>query len=189
MKIICPKYDEDLFETPDVPYFYLVGPVLGGGDWQLDMCHALKERTDECYIVTPTRWTHEHSLSQYFVGTENASYPHQTSWEQKYIEHALQRRRSCLVCFLAAEDVLNRRHDGRPYGIDTFGELNYFRGKMENLPPAERTSFPLVIGGSSGFPHTNTLKKNLSYSYGQPFPFYGSISVTADRAIEMVFKS
>lgn len=184
MQIIRPKHD---FPVGTLPYFYLVGPVLGAGDWQHTMCRALEQVVDDCIIATPTRWNDSHPLASRFVGTMG-TYESQTHWEQAYIERALIGPMSCVVSYLAAEDPRNPRTDGKPFGIDTYGEMNYFRGRLEGSGPHSRSQFRLALGVHPNYPYWKTLKKNLDYSYGGAFPYSESISRLAEEAKRMVEK-
>ncbi len=187
MHIIRPKHHFDI-RLGEIPYFYLIGPVLGGGDWQHEMCLALERVVGECVIAVPNRWTDDHPLAQYFVGNVSDEYESQTHWEQLYIEHAIRSTKACLVAYLAGESVANPRSDGKPYGIDTYGEMNYFRGRMESWGPRTRKLFPLVLGVDERYPYWKTLKKNIDHSYGGEYPYSSSVRALSIHAMEMVFR-
>ncbi len=181
MLIVTPKHDVDLCTTP-APYFYLIGPVRGGGDWQYHMCLALERHVGECIIASPCRWTHDHPLKRHFGGTLGA-YERQTDWEQVYIAHAHKRLRGCLVCWLPTESETDPRTDGGPYGRDTYGELGYFRGLLES-----RRGLPLVLGGSLNFAGLSVIRRNFDHTYWGEFPFYTSMTNIAKAAAEIALR-
>lgn len=187
--IIRPKHH---FAIPEgIPYFYLIGPVRGGGDWQHQMCLALARCVGECAIATPTRWQDSHPLAHYFVGAPSPRYERQRFWEDELIELAQTRPRSCLVVYLPEEDQANPRakQDG-PYGRDTYREIGRFRGLMEGMGPRKRKKFPLAFGGSPNFSGINLLQHDIIVGTGNlQFPFRTSISATADQAMAVVFRT
>ncbi len=181
MLILRPKHDSPLFESLSVPFFYLIGPVQGGGDWQHQMCLALSRNVGECIIATPCRWNDSHPLQQFFHGELDA-YERQTDWEQVYIEIALTYARSCLVAWLPEESATSPRKDGSPYGRDTYGELGYFRGRMEGLPARKKRFFPLALGAENKFPGLTVIRRNFRKAYNGEFPIHSSIAEVAKHA-------
>ncbi len=186
--VLLPKRDDHGALDTTLPFFYLAGPVRGGGDWQAHMCQILNNVVGECIIAVPCRWEKTHPLKRAFIGNIDPRYKKQTEWEQFFIEKALTRPRSCVICWLEEESQTHPRTDGGPYGRDTYGELGYFRGLMEGVSSFFRHTFPLVLGGSEAFPGLSVIKCNFNYTYGSDFPFATSMEEVATRARGFVLK-
>jgi len=179
MQILRPKYDIDLDQVL-LPFFYLIGPVLGGGDWQIKMSLGLRKHVGNCIVAVSCRWNDAHKLSNKFVGVQGP-YERQLMWEQVYIRHALERSRSCAVCWLSAESKVSPRNDGNPYGIDTIGEMGRFQGRLEH-----DRGLRVVAGVETGFPRLSVIVPNWDDAYGKSFPFHTSIEDTARAAATLV---
>lgn len=177
MNIILPKHYVDARELSKLPFFYLIGPVLGGGDWQVQMFLELWKIVGECFVAIPCRWDKSHQLRVHFAG-KTGPYKRQLEWEQCYIQLALTRKRSCSVCWLAEESLAHRRLDGNPYGRDTYGEPGYFRGLLRY-----DRGLKIVIGAESGFPGLDVIRRNFDDTYKKTFPFEDSIAATAAAAV------
>lgn len=178
MHIILPKYDVAESELKKLPLFFLVGPIKGGGDWQVRMFIELRKLVGQCHIAIPCRWDESHALHSYSVG-RLGNYAHQLEWEQKHIEHALTNGRSCVVAWLPEESKTNPRQDGNPYARDTIGEVEYFRGLLRY-----DRGLKLVMGGELGFPGLSVIRRNFDYTKKGVFPFYDSVAATATAAVK-----
>ncbi len=167
-------------EHSALPFFYLIGPVLGGGDWQAEMCRLLFQHLGPCIIAVPCRWKNAHPLHAYFVSAQD-TYERQLEWEQKYIQEALTRKQSCAICWLPCESKTAPRNDGNPYGRDTLGEMGYFRGLLRY-----NRDLPIVVGGDPDFHAASVMMRNFDYTYKRPFPFATSMKEVVTAAIARV---
>jgi len=86
MSVILPKTLIRSDEVVSQPFFFLAGPVLGGGDWQHTMYQALAERLGEDNFVAaiPCRYENNHPLvARQLSGGEFFS--RQLLWERHYL--------------------------------------------------------------------------------------------------------
>ena len=62
VQVILPKQDGDAVLKQDkaLPFVFLIGPVLGGGDWQLYMLRELAEHIPSFVAAVPCRWQSHH---------------------------------------------------------------------------------------------------------------------------------
>lgn len=178
MHIILPKHDVSENELKKLPLFFLIGPIKGGGDWQVRMFIELRKTVGPCHVAIPCRWNEKHALHQYSVG-KLGTYARQLEWEQRYIERAFTNKRSCVVAWLPEESKTNSRQDGNPYARDTIGEIEYFRGLLRY-----DRGLMLVMGGELGFPGLDVIRCNFDYTKKDVFPFYDSIAATAAAAVK-----
>ena len=130
MKIILPKELVEIFDYKTVPIFFLAGPVLGGGDWQQEMCLEIKRQLGERDFIAavPCRYGQTHFLRNFKVSGKTGVFEHQLDWERLYLH--LASRYGCIVFWLPEESKMNPRSDGLPYAMDTRGELGEWRGQL-----------------------------------------------------------
>jgi hypothetical protein len=163
------------------PLFFLLGPVLGGGDWQRKCCELLFQNVGDCWIVNPCRYESGHPLFKHRAtkGTvDNDS--HQLDWERLYL--ALANQTGCIIAWLPNESKTHPRTDGEPYACDTRGELGEWRGRM-----IFSEIRPLVLGADPGFPGLKNITRNFQLAFSDPtFPIYSTLEETVDAAIAMV---
>ncbi len=179
MNILLPKHDVKVALSSDEhAFFYLIGPVLGGGDWQRIMCQRLALAIGDCTIAVPCRWGTQHTLAPHFVGTYGV-YECQTDWEDRYIELALAVKCGGVICWLGEESLVNPRNDGEPYGRDTYGEMGYLRGLLKY-----NRGLPIIVGASPHFHGLSTIRRNYHNTLGYAFPFYE----TMEEVVEVVKK-
>lgn len=92
-------------DLENIPMFYLMGPVLGGDNWQTLACHKLLEQVggQEFAIIVPNRWSENHILKRYFLRDHSVS-TSQTSWERNGLYLTGRGARSgCIICWLPEE--------------------------------------------------------------------------------------
>jgi len=185
MSVILPKTLIRSDEVVSQPFFFLAGPVLGGGDWQHTMYQALAERLGEDNFVAaiPCRYENNHPLvARQLSGGEFFS--RQLLWERHYLAVAAQSPclRSCIVFWLPCESKTCPRTDGQSYARDTRGELGEWRGRMMH-----DKAIRLVIGAEPDFPGLNQIQENFKRALGVPsFTIYNSIPEVVQRASEIV---
>lgn len=143
MQIIVPKRYPAL--TPYDVLVFLIGPVIGGGDWQAKFITSFEEVRKKIWthsftemflprikFVVPCRWGSDHSLAEYFVtayGTVPESAPYivqrQTRWEREFLGKVLDGNdEGLVVCGLFLEDKNKPKpKEEGPYARDTYGEL------------------------------------------------------------------
>lgn len=158
MLILRPKVHTPIYHR--TPFFYLAGPILGGGDWHTRACQYLAEKVVDPLIDVPTRWPDDHPLSDYFLQKRPLEET-QLEWERRYMKNATnhQAMHRCLVFWIPREDPQNPRNDGSPYARDTYGELGEWRGRL-----IHDTNLPIVVGIEPGFPGRDVIKRNFEYA-------------------------
>jgi hypothetical protein len=190
--VILPKYNADavLDKREDVPFVFLIGPVLGGGDWQLSMMEVLTKHVGVCIVAIPCRWdeSHQQEYGYTIVGTPD-KYPRQLAWEIYYRKKALTRKKSCKICWLGKESAERPRADGQPYSRDTQRELGELCGHYRY-----NRGLKFVIGGDPLFPgfdvhercFTDVQQSSIS-STGTvtipPYTFYREMEETVKAAL------
>jgi hypothetical protein len=183
MRILLPKIHVRLTEI-DGPLFFLMGPILGGGDWQTKAClHLLGTYLPGFTVVVPCRWKADHPLSQYFIEGEQMV-GSQVQWERYWLSEAgTLKRKGCIIAWLPCEDPTHPSDDGQPYARDTYGELGEWRGHLYHSP---RHHFSL--GMEPEFPGGGVIRKNFDLSLGSdsaPFLISPTLETTISRAIEI----
>lgn len=157
MRMLLPK--EGLVCTREMlslPLFFLAGPVLGGGDWQAKMARLLEKQFGPCIIVNPCRYTSDHPLYERKLNGLPDHYPNQTLWERHYMEQAAEKwPNGCLIFWLATESQESPRTDGKPYAMDTRGEIGEWRGRFMH-----NNRLRVVLGGDEHFPGLRTIERN-----------------------------
>ena len=168
------------------PLFFLAGPILGGGDWHSRMTEMLAERVGVCFIVNPSRYTPDHPHYQYKLPGEEDAFPNQTLWERYYIEEAATGMRGshgCLIFWLATESKESPRTDGKPYAMDTRGEIGEWRGRFMHY---ERLRLPvrIVMGADPDFPGLRTIQRN-NDAATRCLPIHQSMEAVVEKAARL----
>lgn len=176
MKTILPLgYSEC---DPDVPLFFLAGPVQGAVDWHTVFCRELQSQMGdrEFYVAIPKRY---HKKDGCLV-VSNQDKPTtfwdtQNAWERHFMENSS--KNGCLIFWLPAEDRECPRDDGNPYAMTTRGEIGEWRGRY-----MYDKSIQMVVGAENSFKGLRTIHENfLAIDYN--FPIYNSIKDTVHAAI------
>ncbi len=188
MRIICPKVMPRTEIDRDVPVFFIAGPVLGGGDWQAEMCRIFHRLIGdkEFYIACPCRWTSDHSLSEHFVPGSTDQFSSQTFWERHWLDRAGKYlgKRGCVLFWLAEESREHPRLDDQPYARDTYSELGEWRGRMMCTLGTRA-----VVGAEPNFPGLSVIQKNFDSALQLPkFPIYSTMEETAQAAINVALR-
>jgi hypothetical protein len=189
MYIITPNKRVNLksHRHQNAPLFFLGGPILGGGDWQAEMCRIIDAKLKRDWIaVVPCRWSTDHSLHEHIAEVPDA-FNRQLDYEVHYLELAgVIRGKSAILFWVEREDVHNPRKDGKQYARDTLGEINRWSGRF-----IENPSLRFVIGVDPGYADQegmDIIKRNLEIGTRGKFPFYKSMEETADAAIAMALQ-
>jgi hypothetical protein len=164
------------------PWFFLAGPVLGGDDWQMDCLKELEKQMSpfNFNVAIPTRYESDTPIfKSRVIGDEN-SFERQTDWERYYLNLASGSGgvRGCIIFWLPCEKFSDRRMDGKPYAMDTRGELGEWRGQM-----IHNKRINLVVGSDGQFPGLRTIKRNFDQALKCDFPIYNTLSDTVAAAI------
>ena len=179
MKIVTPKR-----YIPISPFSFLIflaGPVQGGGDWQRNFIehfinvsvprkwtNSFTERVlPYVRFIVPCRWDETHPLAEYFV-TVYEDFPApssdlrntQTCWEIHYLNQIISDGNGIIVFGLFPEDGKNRRADGRPYAMDTFGEI----GRWVTTAQFKEKDC-VILGCHQDFVGLQTIHKNLRLQF------------------------
>ncbi len=178
MKIVLPKDHVGLSEYGDFPIFFLAGPVLGGGDWQYEMCGEIRSQLGErdFLVAIPQRYGQNHFLRNFRVSGKTGVYERQLDWERHYLH--LAGTHGCIIFWLPEESVEHPRNDGLPYAMDTRGELGEWRGQL-----MYNHFLRIVIGGEKNFPGLDGVVRNFKSAIHPDFPIYENMRALASAAI------
>lgn len=185
MKIILPKTSPLI--NRKLPFFFLAGPVLGGGGWQTEMCLALqKEVRDKLnfldfYVAVPCRWESNAELSRFFLNIPT-TFKSQTVWERRTMKESAQGNNGCLIFWLACESKTEPRTGEKPYACDTRGEI----GEWRTRKAYEGEKVKLVIGADPNFPGLHVIKRNFNDQFNHDYHFPETIRDTAQEAVKKV---
>ncbi len=182
MRLILPKTFVKPEEIGGAPFFFLAGPIRGGGDWQHKMSLVLDEKTGgDCIIANPSRYTDTHPLWKYRMSGQEDKFARQLDWERFYLDEAgIYRKRGCIIFWLGCEDKEKPHPGPEPYAMDTRGELGEWRGRMRH------ESVALVIGGEEKFFGLSQIQRNFTQSLGLVFHIENTLEATADAAIARI---
>lgn len=180
MRILLPKLAVDV-DFKYGPFFFLAGPVRGGGDWQHKFCQIMQGYIPHFTAALPCRYPSDHPLMQQRDWNHHGEYERQLLWERHYLKIAAQR--GCLVFWLAKESASEPRGNGEPYAMETMGEIGEWRGRLLDHP-----GLRIVVGGEEGFPGLTQIHRNFCYALDAHFPLYGTIEETANAALAKVHR-
>src|SRR5512135_1789845 len=89
MWIVVPKRMPDIARLGlmRLPWFFLGGPIRGGGDWQARFCLLLQRLmgTQDFVVVVPCRWGSDHPLAKYFIAGKPLD-KRQKLWERGWLK-------------------------------------------------------------------------------------------------------
>lgn len=160
------------------PMFFLMGPVLGGGDWQRTMTETLVERVGECIIVNPNRYEPTHPHYKYRMrGPGRSAYDAGWAWHHQQMASA-GFRRGCVILWLACESKTEPRNDGNPYAMETRDEIGWWRKELVDSPDVR-----LVVGAEPGFPGLERIQQNFDIALGYPFKIYETMEEVVQRTV------
>jgi hypothetical protein len=182
LRLILPKTFVEPSVIAGAPFFFLGGPIRGGGDWQHKMTLLLSDKTGgDCIIASPCRYTEEHPLWKYRMNGEEGKFPRQLDWERFYLNEAgIYRKRGCIIFWLGCESREHPHPGPEPYAMDTRGELGEWRGRMMH----EVVAF--VVGAEDGFSGLSQIQRNFTQALNYEFRIENSLEKTAQAAIERI---
>ena len=189
MHLILPKTRPDVKDIR-APLFFLAGPIQGGGDWHVRMTELLEKKFEDCIIVNPSRYDETHPLYRYRLDGQEDYFPHQTAWERYYMRQAASQSHGhgsgCLIFWLPVESDENPRADGKPYAMDTRGEIGEWRGHMAYRAPNGLRP-RVVMGGESDFPSMRTIKRNNEDAIGAELPMHETMEEVVLAAVDRTY--
>jgi len=175
MQLILPKTFYDVPEGK--PVYFLMGPSLGGDDWQYQACKDILKHDENPIIAAPCKYGDDHPLAQFRVKESKPNvFRRQTIWERYYIMQAL--KYGCVICWLPSESKSNPRADGNPYARDTLGEIGEMRGHLIHNP-----SLHFVLGAEPDFPGLNVMLCNFTEALGPAFRHHTTLEATVRAAV------
>jgi len=187
MRIILPK---TLCEVDPLygPFFFLAGPIRGGGDWQRKCIDEISLRMPHFYAALPCRYDQTHPLSSRRMPGVEDQFEHQLSWERRYLSLAAYgfepAAPGCLIFWLPCESRSNPRTGEGSYAMDTRGELGEWRGRMMS-----NHRLNVVVGAEAGFPGLSQIQRNFNEALNCDFPIYPTLERTVIAAIGKSTKS
>lgn len=160
----------------DGPLFFLAGPILGGGLWQLKAHELLKEKMRSPFVVaSPCRFE-----SSFEVQGSSASFVDQLEWEIYYF--SLATKNGCVLFWLPEEDKFYPRTDGCPYAMMTRDEIGRGREVKRQVPNSG-----IVMGGENSFPGIAEIERYNNIILGEGIlPINPTLEMTVDAAIKYV---
>ncbi len=182
--LILPNHRPNIFTRRKDPFFYLAGPVLGGGDWHYDMIDLLSDKVGRCIIANPSYYNATHPLHPLRLKetAESQTFERQKLWERHYMLHAAKAaRRGTLIFWLPAEDKHKPRRDGNPYAMDTRGEIGEWRGRLMH-----DRDLRVIVGAEERFPGLSQIVCDFKDALGSEFEILTSLEAVANAAAELV---
>ncbi len=177
MKIILPKtFCPDLKFEGGRKLFFLAGPILGAEDWQTKCAKEIEKHLKDCYIAIPRRYQPDHEIMKFKCKGQNNIFDRQLSWERHYL--TLASSHGCIIFWLPCESKTNPRTDGKPYAMDTRGELGEWRGHLSHS-----RSVRVVIGAEPNFPGLDQIQRNYDEALCRSFPIYQTLEETVIAAL------
>jgi hypothetical protein len=178
--LILPLSRPNIWSLRKQPFFYLAGPVQGGGDWQYTMSEMLAAKRP-CVIANPTEYR---SYSTYY-GTRlegPRDFTTHQQWERHYSQHAAKSALcGALIFWLPKESLKCPRRDGRPYAMNTRGELGEWRGRLSHDP-----ALRVIVGVHEHFPGADTIRAAFAHAVDGSFPIYSTMHDVAEAAYRIV---
>jgi hypothetical protein len=158
------------------PFFFLAGPVRGGGDWQHEFCKLLRGYVPDFTAALPCRYPADHPLMPHALHGQQGEFAHQQYWERHHIGMAAEN--GSLVFWLPEESKEHPRDNGEPYALETYGEIAEWRGHLMHNPKLR-----IVIGAEPGFPGLKQITRNYCRALDMHFPIYGTMEETVSAAL------
>ncbi len=179
--LILPPTRPNIWELRKLPFFYLGGPVKGGGDWQYEMTTLLEEIVGRCVIAHPSpyRAGHPHYVRRL---PGEADFVRQKLWERHYMALAAKdARRGALIFWLPKESPHHPRQDGKPYAMDTRGEVGEWRGRL-----MQDRNLRVIVGAEGGFPGLEQIVCDFDDALGSEFELYSKMENVAKATYNLI---
>lgn len=184
VSLILPLHRPNIYVRRKEPFFYLAGPVLGGGDWHYNMIDLLSDKVGRCIVANPSNYRSAHPLHPLRLKetAESQTFERQKLWERHYMLHAAKvARRGALIFWLPAENKRKPRDDGNPYAMDTRGEIGEWRGRLMH-----DRDLRVIVGAEEGFPGLPQILFDFQDALGSEFEILTSMEAVANAAAELV---
>lgn len=172
-------------EKHDSPFFFLAGPVRGGGDWQQEFSLKLNKARTDCSVALPMirkdlGQLKEHVAQDNFRHTPNR----QLDWETEYLlEAGLGKKPGCVVFWLEKESETEPHPGPEPYSMDTRGELGEWRTRLE-LQNAR-----VVFGGNPEWHGFSQVERNIQRQIKDPeFRIITDMDDLVKEALKVAYK-
>ena len=186
MQIVLPKVTLDP-KVENLPFFYLLGPVQGGGDWQKRCCEELEHQVDGDFLVAvPCRWDSTHPLAEKFYSGVRMDIIRQCRWERPLLKRAgIEAEYGSIITWLPLESKDSPRNDGQPYARDTYGVLGEWRTRLE-FDESSRFCW----GGNTDFPGLEVINECSRDAFGEGkfLPFYSTMTNLVTHAVKIAYK-
>src|SRR3989338_7870697 len=180
VRIILPKTMHQV-DFAYGPFFFLIGPVRGGGDWQYTCCLEIQKHIPHFTAAIPCRYGEDHPLKAFCADGLEYQFDRQLSWERYYIALAARVRwcHSTVIAWLPTESKVAPHPGPEPYAMDTRGEIGEWRGQMMYDP-----SIRFVIGAEAGFFGLSQIQRNFDKALRTQFPIYPTLAETVAAAVK-----
>lgn len=178
MQIILPKKYLANKDHMHQRWYFLAGPIQGGGDWQTEMCQHIQRFDQDAIVACPCPWGDTHPLAECFTGFDDGRFKTQLDWERYYLELAGTSKLigGCIIFWLPKESTEMPHPGPGPYARDTRGELGEWRMRMKY----EKAR--VAIGGEKEFHGLDVIKRNFEAVLGEKFSIFPTIEWTARNA-------
>lgn len=186
MKLILP-YTLVPEEKISTPFFFLAGPIKGGGDWQNRCVEMFNQKLPEATLAVPRRWDAQHPLYAHHQSGIEKAFPHQTYWERHYIRRAMDLSKTnegALIFWFEPQSKTEPRNDGSPYARDTYGEI----GRWFRTCAYEETT--IIFGADPHTPGLEVMRRNIKADLcllrEDEYSIYPTLEETIEAAIRFV---
>lgn len=177
MHLILPKTLPNLEPYTHLPLFFLMGPILGAGDWHCRMTDLLIGHVGECVIVNPSRYGPDHRHYKYRLDGPNR-FARQLAWERHFLRTAAYDwGRGCIVAWFACESREEPRMDGKPYAMSTRREVGEWYTRLQVRPDTR-----IVAGGEEAFPGLDEFDRCFTEAAGMDFTIHRRMEDVARHA-------
>ena len=179
MHILVPKKYIDTMSVKTRPFFFLGGPIRGGGGRQDRMCRLLQPFEPHAVVARPCRWTTWHPLAELFLPGGETFFPRQRHWERHYLAVAGDTSLYGSIIFWLEPQREERPPEAGVYAHDTLGEIGEWRGQMMNRPDLR-----IVVGADPAYnpDGVSVMQYNFEAALERPFPIYRTMEETARAA-------
>ncbi len=172
----------------DWPHFFFLGPVRGGGDWQIPGFPMLRDELDiaglmtKYYVSIPCRWPDNNPIAKFRARGMTDYHKDQLSWEITNIRRAAKlEKKGCAIMWLCKEPHPELHTWEDSYAMDSRREVGKMTGIMINDP-----DWRFVLGAEEGFLGLSQIKRDLSIELGYDYPIYPTLRETIRAGVKMM---
>lgn len=175
--LILPKTLPNLEPYTHLPLFFLMGPILGGGDWHCRMTDLLISHVGECVIVNPSRYGRDHRHYKYRLDGPH-QFERQLGWEQCFLQNAAYDwGRGCIIAWFACESREHPRRDGKSYVTSARRQVDECCTRLKTRPDTR-----IVAGGEAAFPGLDDFERRFAEAAGMDFTIHRTMEDVARHA-------